>query len=365
MLFRDIIGNSSVTQKLRQTFTSGKLGHAYMFTGKEGYGTLPVALALSRYIMCTNRSEEDACGECKSCRKFDKWAHPDIHFVFPVININGKDTVSDAFILEWYKFLNTNCYGRYEDWIKTIASDNKQGGIFKDESAMIAKKLSMKSFESDYKIMIIWMAEKMNETVSNKILKLLEEPPPKTFFFLIVSRPEQILQTVISRTQIIRIPPIEKKEIVRHLKQERNIEESKAEDIAIFSEGDYDRVIDIIDRNDDLEQNAKKVQTFLSHCQKEQIAEIEKFIDNNVNGKIAQIEFLQYILYEYRKKMITNTTEIKFDTSQNNSDSSFPIIQARNVYKLINEAIIHIERNVNSKIVFMDLSIKIRKILKK
>ena len=368
MFFKQIIGQNSLKQKITQAFTSNKLGHATMFTGIEGYGTLAFALSLSRFIMCTNRNENDACGECKSCKKFDRWVHPDLHFVFPVINKKPKEPISDSYIAEWRKFITKNCYGSYEEWIKTISSDNKQGGIFKDESDAIAKKLNLKSFESNCKIMIIWLPEKMNDTASNKILKILEEPPPLTYFFLVSAQPEQLLQTILSRTQTVSVPPLSLSEITEQLIITKHISEEKAYEIAIYAEGDYGKALELVERSDDLLLNAEKYNTYINYSLNEKFVELLNFIESNLSkDKTAQIEFLQHILFEMRKMTAQNIKQSQngqYNSEVTQSQSPYSLIQIRNIYKLTNIAIMHIERNVNSKIVFTDLALQFRKIIK-
>jgi DNA polymerase-3 subunit delta' len=369
MFFKDIVGQQMVAQKLRNSFTSGRLGHATLFTGKEGHGALPLTLAFSRFIMCRNRSESDACGACPSCKKFDKLIHPDVHFIFPVINKKGKDPVSDSFISDWRKFLITNPYYGYGDWIKTIASENKQGGIYKDESDSINRKLSMKSFEGEYKIMIIWMAEKMNDSAANKILKILEEPPQNTLFFLIAVQPEQLLQTIISRTQGIPIPPIDSAEVERYLIDKRQLDSAKARDLALFSEGDLGKATELFDKIDELQQNIENFSNFLNFCKNEKTAEILSFIDTTLaKDRNAQIEFIQYILHNIRHNVLGSV-----HSGNAGSPSALGTLgpagvklnislpQAKVVYKLLNDAVTHIERNVNSRIVLMDVAIQLRK----
>ena len=369
MYFREVIGHQNLKNRVRSAFRTGKLGHATMFTGREGYGSLPMVLALSRYILCTNRSETDACGVCTSCKKMDKLVHPDLHFVFPVVNKKGKDPVSDSYISDWRKFVYNTPYGSYVEWIKYIASENSQGGIFKDESDTINRKLSLKSFESDYKIMIIWMAEKMNETAANKILKVLEEPPLSTIFLLISVHPEQLLQTIISRTQVIAVPPILSEDLVEFLEHSKGLESAEAKDLGVFAEGDLSKSLELIDKIDELQQNVQNFSQFLGYCKSQQTSDILRFIDTNLgNDKTAQIEFLNYILHTVRYNILQNTSDQSAVNQssgnlQNNVKLNLTLVQAKQLLRLLNEAIIHIERNVNARIVLMDVAIQIRKVL--
>ncbi len=367
MFFKDIVGQQSIAQKLRYTFTGGRLGHATLFTGKEGYGALPLALAMSRYIMCRNRTEFDSCGVCLSCKKFDKLIHPDMHFIFPVVNKKGKDPVSDSFIAEWRKFLSNNVYATNNDWIREIATENSKGNIYKDESDSINRKLNMKSFEGDYKIMIIWMAEKMSDITANKILKILEEPPQNTFFFLIAVQPEQLLQTIISRTQVISIPPIDAVDVTNFLCTKYDLDIAKAADLALYSEGDLAKSIELIDRVDELQQNIENFNKFINFSKNEQTTEIWDFINSTLDKGInSYIEFLSYILHNIRHNILeTLNPNYNNQIIKNNNAIKLNITfqQGKAIYKLLNEAIFHIERNVYPQLVLFDVSLQIKRML--
>ena len=186
MLFSEIIGQETLKKLLVQTVHENRISHARLFLGPEGSGCLALAIAYAQYVNCTNRGEYEPCGKCSSCAKFRKLAHPDLHFVFPVIKPGGgKAAVSDMFIKEWREAVIANPYITYNQWLALIGGDNKQGGIFVDESKEIITKLSFKTYEAEFKVMIIWLAEKMNRQTANKLLKILEEPPEKTLFLQI------------------------------------------------------------------------------------------------------------------------------------------------------------------------------------
>jgi len=368
MFFKDIVGQQDIVQKLRNSFTNGRLGHATLLAGKEGHGCLPIALAMSRYIMCRERSEEDACGECPSCKKFDKLVHPDVHFIFPVVNKKGKDPVSDSYLVEWRKFLLATPYATSNDWIREIATENSKGTIYKDESDLINRKLSMKSFEGYHKIMIIWMAEKMNDVTANKILKILEEPPQNTYFFLIAAQPEQLLQTILSRTQIVNIPPIDVAEVANYLSAKYEIDSAKATDLAFFAEGDLARSIELFDKVDELQQNIENFNKFIQLSKKEQTVEIWDFINTQLDrGMNSYIEFLSYITHNIRRNIIETVAPSDNKILSNSATSAVKLDinfqQARAIYKLLNDAIYHIERNVYPQLVLFDMSLQLKKLL--
>ena len=185
-------------EQLAQTVRENRISHARLFLGPEGSGSLPLAIAYAQYINCTKRSEFEPCGKCRSCVKFKKLAHPDLHFVFPVIKPGGGvAAVSDLFIKEWRETVIANPYITLNQWLKVMGGENKQGGIFVDESKEILNKLSFKTYEAEYKIMIIWLIEKMDQRPANKLLKILEEPPEKTLFLLIAESADKILPTIL------------------------------------------------------------------------------------------------------------------------------------------------------------------------
>ena len=208
MFFKDIIGQDDVKRRLIESVKNGHIAHAQLFEGNDGAGTLPLALAYARYIQCTHRGEDDACGECPSCRQMTALMHPDVHFVFPIANKKQKkEPVCDDYIAEWRNYVGETPYPSAESWQQFLATGNSQPLIYVHEAREIIRKLSLKSFESEYKIMIIWQAHLMNDACSNAILKLLEEPFDRTLFLLVSDRPENILETIRSRTQAINGPP--------------------------------------------------------------------------------------------------------------------------------------------------------------
>lgn len=210
MLFKDILGLAHIKKHLATSAEAGRIPHAQLFVGPEGCGTLPMAVAYAQYIICNNTGGENT-GENTSCNlKFDSFSHPDMHFAFPVSNSDKvkSHAVSDHYMEEWRQFLHGQPYGNLFDWYRLIGIEKKQGQIGVDEAQDIVKKLSLKSYEGGYKVMLIWMAEKLNDAAANKLLKLIEEPPRKTVFLLIAEDEEQIIQTIRSRCQILHFPPL-------------------------------------------------------------------------------------------------------------------------------------------------------------
>jgi hypothetical protein len=202
--FKDVIGQEDVKQLLIHSAKNGKMPHAVLLTGPAGSGKLPIALAVARYLLCHHPAENDACGQCNSCKMMDHLAHPDMHFAFPVVRKKaGRDVVCDEFLPQWREMLGRNSYADLQEWMRVIDAGNQQPQIYVRESDEIQRKLSLKASQGGYKVMLIWLPEKMNVECANKLLKLLEEPPLKTVFLLVSEEPDLLLPTIVSRTQLI------------------------------------------------------------------------------------------------------------------------------------------------------------------
>ena len=248
MQFKDILGLSHIKNHLALSADAGRIPHAQMFVGPEGSGTLPMALAYMQYIVCGNQNGENSGGNEACNLKFDALSHPDMHFAFPVSNSDKvkSHAVSNHYIEEWRQFLKEQPYGNLFDWYRLIGIEKKQGQIGVDEAQDVVKKLPLKSYEGGYKVMLIWVAEKLNTSAANKLLKLIEEPPEKTIFILIAEDEEQIINTIRSRCQILHFPPLAEDAIVEALIAKYHIEKSVASKIAHQSNGNYNKACDLI-----------------------------------------------------------------------------------------------------------------------
>ena len=242
MFFKDVIGQEETKQRLIQEVNEGRIPHAQLICGPEGVGKLPLALAYARYISCTNRGATDACGVCPSCVKFSKLVHPDVHFVFPVV----KSGRSDDYIVEWRRMVLNNLYFNLNHWLNEINAENAQAVIYTKESDEIMKKLSLKSSEGGFKITIIWLPEKMQLACSNKLLKLLEEPPEKTVFLLVSEAPDLILPTILSRTQRFNIRKIDEASIAQVLQQKYGVQQATSATIAHLANGNFIKALETI-----------------------------------------------------------------------------------------------------------------------
>jgi DNA polymerase-3 subunit delta' len=239
MYFRDIVGHSDLKKSLTQIVKDDHVSHALMFAGREGSGNLALAIAFSAYLLCKNRGPDERCGECLNCKQLDQLGHPDMHFSFPFIKKTDKIKVTDIYQLDFKKAVKKNPYLSLKDWEIQIAGENKQSIITVDESAQIVKKLSLKSFAGGYKIMIIWMPEKLNQQAENKLLKTLEEPSPRTVILLVPAKAEDLLPTIISRVQMVKCRPLRDQEVRSGLIEKLGVSPEVAEKAAHVAEGNF------------------------------------------------------------------------------------------------------------------------------
>ena len=366
MFFRDVIGQEEAKQRLIREAKEGKIAHARLFCGPEGIGKLPLAIAYARYLSCQNPGEDDACGHCPNCMKYNKLAHPDLHFVFPVIKIKSKDTVSDDFLAEWRELIGQTPYFNLNIWLKEMGAENQQAQIYVKESDEIIRKLNLKSSQGGYKIMIIWLPEKMNVECSNKLLKLLEEPPSQTIFLLVSEEPDMLLTTIQSRTQRFNLFGIEEKQIAQKLTQQFGILEKDAIDIAHCCEGNYLKALETIHLN---EENQLFFELFVSLMRlsyQRKIREMKQWSETLASmGRERQKNFLTYCQRMIRENFIYNFRDkdlVYLNNDEYNFSNKFaPFVNEKNVMGImdeLSEAQHHIEHNVNAKMVFFDFSLK-------
>lgn len=365
-------------QQLIQTVRENRISHARLFLAPEGAGSLPLAIAYAQYISCPHRSETDSCGQCPSCNKYGKLIHPDLHFVFPVVKSGSGKTVSDMFLKEWRETLIQNPYLTYNQWLSAISSENKQGSIFVDESREILNKLSLKSYEGGFKVVIIWMAEKMNVQAANKLLKILEEPPEKTLFLLIAESSDLILPTILSRTQLVKIPKPDVPSLTDYLVKNCRCSEQQARNAAVLSNGNVARAkirLQSEDEKEDffLEQFVRMMRTCWSVWGKKQaMLELMEWGNQMADmNRESQKSFLLYCLRMVRENFVLNCRQPQL-TSLTEAESEFsnkfnPYIHPGNIVPLTEElsaAHYHIESNGNAKIIFLDMACKIVMLLR-
>lgn len=381
MKFSDIIGQTHLKNHLIQSATSGRVPHAQLFIGPDGSGTLPMAIAYAQYLLCKNVGEENSGGNDACNIKFKNLVHPDLHFVYPVATTDAvkKNATSDQFADLWRSFLNEQPYGNLFDWYQYIDIKNKQGQIGVDEAQEVLKKLALKSFEGGYKIMLIWMADKMNTEASNKLLKLLEEPPAKTVFILLAENEKNILQTILSRCQVLKFNPLNAKEIEEALLENEKCERHEAALIARQAQGNYNKALQLIKNKDNgLPFEKWFVQWVRAAFRaKGNAAVIQELIEWSEElaalGRESQKQFLEFCIEIFRQSLLLNYKTPDLVYYQTTVDSFklekfAPFVNGANINEIFEElsdAIYHIERNGNAKMIFTDLSIKLTRLIHK
>jgi len=362
MYFRNIIGLHDVKQHLIDSVQRGVVPHARIFYGPEGVGKLPLAIAYARYLNCSRRGADDACGECPSCHKFDKLAHPDLHFVYPVV----KSKVSDEYLPQWREFLSQNTYFNLNHWLNFISAQNAQGVIYAKESDEIIRKLNLKVYEAPYKIMIVWLPEKMHDACANKLLKMVEEPPGDTVFLLVSEDRENVLQTIWSRCQPLHIRAIEEGEMTTALQQRFSLEQDAARSYAHIAHGSFTRAIEIIASSEDtkyfFDLFVKMMRTSISR----NIRTIRETAGEMAGiGREMQKSFLLYTLGMFREYFISNLKEPEMvylnDEERQFGERFAPFINEKTIEDFNDEfslAYRQIEQNGNAKIILLDLCLK-------
>ncbi|MEE4198018.1 MAG: DNA polymerase III subunit delta [Bacteroidales bacterium] len=375
MQFREVVGQQKVKEQLVYTVEENRISHAQLFLGPEGSGNLALAIAYAQYISCTHKQGNDSCGVCSSCQKFKKLIHPDLHFVFPVATSKTvkKDPVSDDYISQWRETIIENPYINQNRWYEIIEIENKQGFISKNESYEILRKLNLKTFESDYKFMIIWLPEKMNIYAANKLLKFIEEPPEKTLFFLVSENSEQIIPTILSRTQLIKIPKVDNHSLYNALCDRSGVSPEKAGDIVHLANGNYFDALNFAHTREEDNDHFERFKSIMRFAYQRKIVEIINWVDEIARiGREKQKGFLAYALRLLRENFMLNIerkeivylTQKELDFSKNFSQ----FIHQDNVgklYEIFNRAYADIGMNAYNKIVFLDVALKIVKLIKK
>jgi DNA polymerase-3 subunit delta' len=375
MNFSQIPGQKETIARLIRSVKEQRVSHAQLLSGPEGCGSLAIALAYARYVSCENRTESDSCGICKSCVKYDKMIHPDLHFVFPVIkDKKSTEPVSDSYIGEWREFVLRSPWFTLNNWLDSIEVGNAQGLIFASEASEIIKKLSLKTFEAEFKIMIIWLPEKMHLATANKLLKMIEEPPEKTLFLLVSDEPDKVIPTILSRCQLIKIPGFTNNDIRDFLVGKFNADDHKASEIAKVANGNIIRAVELIENEDSSLHNLDNFKNLMRFAWKRDVISIINWSEEiAATGREAQKNFISYSLRILRENLMLSLDQLKnrlvflAGDEASFSDNFHPYINHKNIYPLTNEfnlAYSHIEANGNAKIVFLDLALKVTKLIR-
>lgn len=382
MYFHQVVGQETIKQRLIQSVKDNRVSHAQLFYGPEGSGKMALALAYAQYVNCSNPGPDDSCGECPSCHKFDKLAHPDLHFIFPVARTEDIDSKprSMDFMKEWRTFLpKYNFYICLNDWYQEIGIEKKQGLISVYDASEILKALSYKSYEAKYQIIIIWLPEKMNVQAANKILKILEEPPEGNLFLLVSENIEPILPTVLSRTQIIRIPRIKDTALVEYLTKGGLYPAIKIQEAVRFADGNYMDATRFLEDSEDENDFSSKFRDWMLACyfyppttgkpeRFQEVLRISTELGQLIREK--QKNFLSHSLNIIREAFILHQNlPNAADNDGPGQDfikkfrNFLPPEQAIQMASELNKAIFHIERNAHGGILFFDLSLKFCKAL--
>ncbi len=381
MLFSQILGQDYIKNHLTKSATSGRIPHAQLFVGPEGSGTLPMAIAYAQYILCNNSGDENTNGNASCNLKFEHFSHPDLHFIYPTVStedVKSKPKSID-FIADWRQFLNENPYGSLFDWYQMLGVKNKQGEIRVDDAQEILKALALKSYEGGYKVMIVWMADKLNIAASNKLLKLLEEPTDKTLFILISENEEDIIQTIRSRCQVLHFSGLSEKIIADALVLQKEIDPRTATKMAHQAQGNFNKALQLLqtDSEDDFFEKWFVDWVRAAFRAKGNAAAIQDLIQWSELiaglGRETQKKFLHYCIDMFRQTLLLNyqTTSLVYiepKIAGFKLENFAPFVNGNNIqdiFKELSDAMYHIERNGNAKIILTDLSIKLTRLIHK
>jgi len=375
MLFNQIIGQEHIKKHLKVSAENGRIPHAQLFVGKEGSGVLPMAIAYAQFLLCNFSEHAEICN-----LKCDKLQHPDLHFAYPVTTNDNvkKHPVSSLFLEDWRSFIATQPYGSLFNWLQHIGVENKQGIIGVDEAEEVVKKLRLKSYEGGFKVMIIWMAEKLNIAAANKLLKLIEEPPEKTVFLLITENEEQLINTIKSRCQALYFPALSEQDISNTLVVNHQVSDNEAANIAQQAEGNFNKALHLLnnDANDLIFEEWFVMWIRTAFKAKGNATVVQQLIEWSdtiaKSGRETQKRFLAYCLQFFRQALLLNykSNSLVFMETKTGFDLSkfAPFVHADNILEIekeVSDAIYHIERNGNAKIILLDLSMKLTRFLHK
>jgi DNA polymerase III subunit delta' len=375
MLFKEIIGQQEVKQKLLKLVREDRTPHALMLFGPEGSGKLALAVAMAQYLACTDRQPDDSCGACPSCIKFGKLVHPDLHFVVPVLKTGSMSTppVSDDYAEAWRGALLADFYMTEGQWYESLGAENKQGIINVKESESIIRKLGFKPYESDYRMVVVWLPEKMNQPAANKLLKLIEEPPEKTLILMVSEHTDKILSTILSRTQLFHVPPISEADVREGLLQYEQADQPLVEDAVKKSNGNFSIALQTL-RQDEMESHHFELFTELMRLSyARDIIQINGWVERVAGlGRERQKQLIDYSLGLLRENFILHM-ENDMLNYMSAKEAEFsrkfsPFIHKGNIHDLTETFTLagnHIEANGNPRIILMDLSIKVIKLLMK
>lgn len=377
MKFEEVIGQHDAKERLRKLVADGRLPHAMLICGPHGSGKMALALAFASYLLCANRHDGDSCGACPQCAMLRKWAHPDLHFTFPVIKAANTSAdykpISDDFIREWHEMLAEGPYFTIEQWLDAIGTTTQQAIVTVKEADTVSHKLSLRSSQGGYKVSLIWLPERMHESTANKLLKMIEEPPSQTIFLLVSENPAALLETIRSRTQRFDIPRISTEDIEEALVSKRGIDREPAHRLARFAQGSWLSALDALDADS---ENKAFLADFMALTRKSFMRDVTGMAiwsqEVAKYGREKQKRMLTYFLRMIRESFVYNfhNSNLTYMTMEEETfvKKFAPYVNENNVIglsELISKAIFDIGRNANAKMVFFDITLQATVLLKK
>lgn len=373
MQFRDVIGHDHIKGQLTANVRAGRISHAQLFLGPDDSGTLAIALAYARFILCHDRGEDDACGKCPSCLKFSKLAHPDLHFFFPSSpnQEHKKDVSSKLFLPRWREILLETPYFTYRQWLEHLGIENKQAIINAEDCNDIIRTLGLKAYEGKYKIIFMYMTEKLYYAAAPKLLKVLEEPPANTLFLMVAENKDLVLNTILSRTQILKVPRPSEDEVSQALQEMTGTEPVRAKQIAFLADGSVSEALRLVKHGGEVMADFDSFREWMRYCYKKDTSRIIKWAEGaSRRGREKQKSFFQYGLKIFRLCLLHNYDAgslIRLEGEEKDFISKFaPFINHHNAIQIVtafNTAITHLERNANPKILFTDLSFQLVRLM--
>lgn len=366
MHFSDLIGQDKIVNQVRQMVTSDRLPHALLLLGPEGSGHLSLGLALAQYILCSDRRPEGACGQCPNCQKATRYVHPDWHFSFPTVGTNAR---SESFLPEWREAITQQPYLNANQWLQRIGTENQQGNITKEECVQIVRKLSLKTFEADYKILFMWMPEYLGRE-GNRLLKMIEEPPDQTVFILVAENQELILNTILSRCQLVSFPPMLDAVVEEGLIVLKGLEKDRAQAIAQLANGNFNAAISLAEEIES--DHAQRFLDWLRHCYRGNGAALVPWVDQFSRlGRENQKHFFRYGLHFLRELLalqFSGTGPSRLRDNELDAAKKLSAVlsyeQIKPIVSLFNDCIYNIERNANQKVMMLDSSIQLHRFMK-
>ncbi|MES2829154.1 MAG: hypothetical protein V4687_13405 [Bacteroidota bacterium] len=369
MQFKNIIGQGAVKQQLIQSVKDNRISHAQLFLSCDGSGALPLAIAYAQYINCLDKGADDSCGVCSSCRKYERYIHPDLHFSYPFFASKDVKTAVDV-LDEWRSLLLEDPYIDLDLWRTRLSADNKQANINIAECHDIIKKLSYKAFEGDTKVLIMWLPEYL-EKEGNSLLKIIEEPPANTLFLLVANNQEQILSTLLSRTQIVKVPKLSHSTIENYLLEKAGLSENQAKEYAFLSDGNLIEAKQLVANTHN--ENSEKFAEWLRMGYGNRVLDLTGFVDQVATwGRENQKNFLKYGISFMRECSLllsgaddlVKLPPLAMQTAKKLSTHVLDLTMTDAIVSELEKAHYHVERNANPKILFLDVSLQLVKIIR-